>query len=119
MIVDTFSEKIFIDPGWPPENPPPVAGISTYSLKMIKYLKEISKSTRLLWSPNITGGINFLIIAAKVLKKIAPYADIEIIEEHFKQKPEVSGTAKIISRHLELNEEEIKTHTCWWNNRTT
>jgi len=86
-----------------------VTAISTYSLKTIKYLKEISKSTRVLWSPNITVGINFLIIAAKVLKKIAPYADIEIIEEHFKQKPEVSGTAKIISRHLELNEEEIKT----------
>lgn len=60
-------------------------------------------------SPNITLGINFLLIAAKILKNIAPYTDIEIIEEHFKEKPEVSGTAKIIAKELGLTEDAIKT----------
>ncbi len=48
-------------------------------------------------------------IAAKILKNIAPYTDIEIIEEHFKSKPEVSGTAKKIANALELPDESIKT----------
>lgn len=47
-------------------------------------------------------------IAAKVLKNIAPYTDIEIIEEHFKLKPETSGTAKVIAENLEVNQDQIK-----------
>jgi len=50
-----------------------------------------------------------MIIAAKILKNIAPYTDIEIIEEHFKLKPEVSGTAKKIAESLDLPENSIKT----------
>ncbi len=86
-----------------------ITAISSYAQKEIAYLHDLSRDTRVLWSPNITVGINFLIIAAKVLQKIAPYADIEIVEEHFRDKPEVSGTAKIISRHLGLAEQTIKT----------
>jgi 4-hydroxy-tetrahydrodipicolinate reductase len=48
-------------------------------------------------------------LAAKILKKIAPYTDIEIIEEHFKLKPEVSGTAKVIANQLDISLGEIKT----------
>ena len=59
-------------------------------------------------SPNITIGINFLIIAAQILKKIAPYTDIEIVEEHFKQKTEVSGTARLVASALDLPEESVK-----------
>lgn len=58
--------------------------------------------------PNITLGINFLLIAGKILKNIAPDTDIEIIEEHFRTKPEISGTAKVIARELEIGHEEIK-----------
>lgn len=86
-----------------------ITAISAYSPEKIEYLKDLSKDTRVVCSPNITIGINFLIIAAKVLKNIAPYTDIEIIEEHFKTKPEVSGTARRIAEGLELPEESIKT----------
>ena len=37
------------------------------------------------------------------------FGDIEIIEEHFKNKPEISGTAKKIAHTLELPDESIKT----------
>ena len=47
-------------------------------------------------------------LAAKVLKNIAPYTDIEIIEEHFKDKKETSGTAKKIAKELGVSEDEIK-----------
>lgn len=86
-----------------------VSAVSSYSDDKVKYLKQLAGRTKVLWSPNITVGINFLIIAAKILKKIAPYTDIEIIEEHFKRKPEVSGTAKKIAQALDLPEESIKT----------
>lgn len=82
--------------------------ISSYPQEKIDYIQQLSKKTRVLYSPNITIGINFMIIAAKILKNIAPYTDIEIIEEHFKAKPETSGTAKIIAKRLELPESSIK-----------
>lgn len=86
-----------------------ISAISDYSPKKIELLKELSVLTRVLWSPNITVGINFLMLAAKVLKNIAPYTDIEIIEEHFKDKKETSGTAKKIAQALEISESDIKT----------
>lgn len=85
-----------------------ISAVSEYSPAQMAKLKEYAKKTVVLHSPNITIGINFLIIAAKILKKIAPYTDIEIIEEHFKTKPGVSGTAKVIARELDLKSREIK-----------
>ena len=60
------------------------------------------------WSPNITIGVNYLLMASKFMKKIAPNIDIEIIEEHFKGKKEVSGTAKILAKNLDVESTEIK-----------
>jgi 4-hydroxy-tetrahydrodipicolinate reductase len=85
-----------------------ISAISDYSSEKIQFLKKISAFTQVLWSPNITLGINFLMLAAKVLKNIAPYTDIEIIEEHFKDKKETSGTAKKIAQALGIAESEIK-----------
>lgn len=85
-----------------------VSAISHYDDENLIYVKEVAQKTALLWSPNITVGVNFLIIASKVLKQIAPYTDIEIIEEHFKLKPEVSGTAKKIATALEIPHDDIK-----------
>jgi len=86
-----------------------ISAISQYSQTQLDKLKEFAKNTAVLHSPNITLGINFMIIAAKILKNIAPYTDIEIIEEHYRNKPEVSGTAKIIAKELALPDESIKT----------
>lgn len=86
-----------------------ISAISSYKPDKIEYLQLLAKKTRVVWSPNITIGINFLLIAARILKKIAPYTDIEIVEEHFKNKPEVSGTAKIIASTLDIPADSIKT----------
>jgi 4-hydroxy-tetrahydrodipicolinate reductase len=85
-----------------------VTAISRYQEKEKEYLKRLSKKTSVLWSPNITIGINFLMMAAQVLKKIAPECDIEIIEEHFKAKSEVSGTAKVLAKKLAVEDTNIK-----------
>nr|WP_321270026.1 dihydrodipicolinate reductase C-terminal domain-containing protein [uncultured Tolumonas sp.] len=86
-----------------------ISAISAYPNDKLKVLSDISEKVPVLHSPNITLGINFLMIAAKILKNIAPYTDIEIIEEHFKNKPEISGTAKKIAQTLDLPDDSIKT----------
>jgi len=85
-----------------------VTAISSYPNSKIKFLRNLSAHTRVLWSPNITLGINFMILAAKTLKLIAPFTDIEIVEEHFKTKAETSGTAVKIAKALEIAPENIK-----------
>jgi len=84
-----------------------VSAISAYSQTDLDYARSLGQDTRVLCSPNITLGINFLIVAAKLLRKIAPFADVEILEQHFREKPEVSGTARRIAETLEIGGERI------------
>ncbi len=84
-----------------------ISAISHYSPSEITLLKELAKFTTVFWSPNITLGINYLLLASKFLKKIAPWTDIEIVEEHFKQKEGISGTAVKIAEALNLEVESI------------
>lgn len=83
-----------------------VTAISKYTDEQMNKINDASLKTAILASPNITLGINWLLIASKVLKKIIPFADVEIVEEHFRAKSETSGTALKIAEHLniELNE---------------
>lgn len=82
-----------------------VSAISNYNEEDLKSFKELGRHAAVLYSPNITLGVNFLIAASKVLQKIAPYADIEIVEEHFREKKRVSGTALRIAEDLGLNKD--------------
>lgn len=84
-----------------------VSAISAYSESDLEFARSLGKDTRVLCSPNITLGINFLIVAAKLLRRIAPFADVEILEQHFKEKPEISGTARKIAETLEVEGERI------------
>lgn len=80
-----------------------VSAISKYTDSEMNLVVEASKKTAILASPNITLGINWLMIASKVLQKIIPKADIEIVEEHFRDKLETSGTALKLAEHLDLD----------------
>lgn len=79
-----------------------VSAISRYKDTELMKLKKMAGKTAVLYSPNITLGINFLIVASQVLQQIAPDVDIEIIEEHFRSKKEVSGTALRVAQLLGL-----------------
>jgi 4-hydroxy-tetrahydrodipicolinate reductase len=83
-----------------------VSAISKYDRVHLEQLKALGRKTAVLYSPNITLGINFLIEASKVLQRIAPYADIEIIEEHFRDKKGASGTALRIAEDLGLEKRQ-------------
>lgn len=84
-----------------------VTAISNYPPSSIDYLHALGRDIPLLASPNITLGINFLMLAARLLQRIAPFADIEILEQHFREKPEVSGTARKLAETLDLQDEHI------------
>ncbi len=80
-----------------------ISAISHYQQKEIDLLKNLALKSTVFWSPNITLGVNYLLFSAKFLQRIAPGVDIEIIEEHFKQKEGVSGTAVKIAHALDLD----------------
>lgn len=84
-----------------------VSAISGYNEGDLAYIRSLGQSSRVMSSPNITLGINFLILAARLLREIAPNADVAVLEEHFRDKPEVSGTARKIAETLELEDESI------------
>lgn len=80
-----------------------VTAISKYDESELDIIKQASIKSAILYSPNITLGINWLMIASKILKQIIPQADIEVVEEHFRDKKEVSGTALHLASQLGLD----------------
>lgn len=84
-----------------------ISAISNYTEEELQLVELASRKTAVLASPNITLGINWLLVASKILKKIIPNSDIEIVEEHFRSKKGISGTALKIAEHLEI---EPKSH---------
>lgn len=85
---------------------PIVSAISNYEPEDMLVLESFAQTAPVMYSPNITLGINVLMVAAQIMQKITPHADIEIVEEHFRDKPEISGTAKKIARVLNLSDEK-------------
>lgn len=83
-----------------------ISAVSAYLPHHLACLHKASEETAVLYSPNITLGINFIIIAGKILRKLAPHAGVEVVEEHFSDKKEVSGTAIRIAELLGLDPEK-------------
>lgn len=83
-----------------------VSAISKYAEEDFQFLQNVTSKTSVLYSPNITLGINWLMMSSRILKKIVPHADIEVVEEHFRGKKEISGTAMKIAGQLELEPEK-------------
>lgn len=84
-----------------------VTAISAYTSDEHDYLYQLGEQTKVLCSPNITLGINFLMIAATLLRRMAPFADVAIMEQHFRGKPEVSGTALKLADKLDVEHDEV------------
>jgi len=89
-------------------NLPVVTAISHYDTEAQKKLKVLAKVVPVLWSPNMTLGVNFLLRASRILRRIAPWADVEVLEEHFRDKREVSGTAKRLAEAVDFPVDKIK-----------
>jgi len=86
---------------------PFVSAVSHYSPEAKNKLHYASKKIPVIWAPNITVGINFLFLAAKAFRMANPAVDIQISEEHFREKKGVSGTALRLADMLGEPEEDI------------
>ncbi|GAB4396929.1 MAG: hypothetical protein OHK0048_03420 [Rhodoferax sp.] len=84
-----------------------LSAVSAYPSEAQARFEALGQRARVMASPNITLGINFLLLSAKLLRSIAPFADVEIMEQHFRDKPEVSGTAKRIAESLGVTPDRI------------
>jgi len=84
-----------------------ITAISKYPPTTLALLERLGKETVVMSSPNITLGINYLLVASQLLQHIAPFTDIEVIEEHFRDKAERSGTAMRIAATLGLDESKV------------
>lgn len=84
-----------------------VSAISSYPEDVDALFQCLAEQVIVMRSPNITLGINYLLVASRLLQQLAPFTDIEVIEEHFRDKPERSGTAMRIAETLGLDESKV------------
>ena len=83
-----------------------LSAISNYQRDDLAELKKLSRKTAVLYSPNISIGVNLLLLTAMVVRSVIPQADVAILEEHFRQKTDVSGTALRIAKKLKIDPSE-------------
>lgn len=83
-----------------------VSAVSHYEEADFEVLRRASRLTPVLHSPNITLGVNLILVVARMLRRLIPHADIQILEEHFAEKQGRSGTAERIAEMLGLDPDE-------------
>jgi 4-hydroxy-tetrahydrodipicolinate reductase len=83
-----------------------LSAISNYPRDDLAELKRLARKTAVLYSPNISIGVNLLLLTARVVRDVIPQADVAIVEEHFRQKADVSGTALRIAKRLGVDPDE-------------
>ena len=79
---------------------PLVLGTTGFSEDEVKRITEASGSVPIVFSPNMSIGVNLLFdLAGTVARKLGPAYDIEILEAHHKAKKDApSGTAKKLAQ---------------------
>ena len=91
-----------------------VLGTTGLSDTQIKKVEEISKVVPVVFSPNMSVGVNVLFsVLPEIAKRLGPDYSIEIVEAHHKTKKDApSGTAKKLAEILkEATRREIPTHS--------
>jgi 4-hydroxy-tetrahydrodipicolinate reductase len=83
-----------------------VSAVSHYEEADMDVLRRAARLTPVLHSPNITLGVNLILVVARMLRRMIPHADIQILEEHFAEKQGRSGTAERIAQMLGLDPDE-------------
>lgn len=79
-----------------------LSAVSNYERDDLAELKKLARKTAVLYSPNISIGVNLLLLTAMIVRQVIPQADVAILEEHFRQKPDISGTALRIAKKLKV-----------------
>ncbi len=91
-----------------------VLGTTGLNEKQLQKVEEISKVVPVVFSPNMSVGVNVLFsILPELAKKLGPEYNIEIVEAHHRAKKDApSGTAKKLAEVLtETVKKDIPTHS--------
>ncbi len=92
---------------------PLVLGTTGLNEAQLKKVEEISKVVPLVYSPNMSVGVNVLFaVLPEIAKRLGPDYSIEIVEAHHRAKKDApSGTAKKIAQILaDTTKKEIPVH---------
>ena len=90
-----------------------VIGTTGLNAEQIKKIEEVSKVVPIVFSPNMSVGVNVLFaMLPEIVKRLGPDYSIEIVEAHHKAKKDApSGTAKKFGEVLtEATRKEIPIH---------
>lgn len=90
-----------------------VLGTTGLSDNQLRKVEEISKITPIVFSPNMSVGVNVLFtLLPEIARRLGPAYNIEIVEAHHKAKKDApSGTAKKIAEILaDATKREIPIH---------
>jgi 4-hydroxy-tetrahydrodipicolinate reductase len=91
-----------------------VLGTTGLSESQIKKVEDVSKVVPVVFSPNMSIGVNVLFaILPELAKKLGPDYNVEIVEAHHKAKKDApSGTAKKMAQVInEAAGKEVPTHS--------
>ena len=91
-----------------------VLGTTGLNENQIKKVEEISKVVPVVFSPNMSVGVNVLFaILPEIIRRLGPDYSIEIVEAHHKAKKDApSGTAKKMAQILmEAAKREVPVHS--------
>ena len=84
-----------------------LSAISSCGEKVVGYVRSLGVDRPVSCFPDSTVGTSFQILAARLLRSFAPFADVEILEQHVREKPEASGTARKIAENLAIGDDPI------------
>jgi len=90
-----------------------VIGTTGLNEEQLKKVEEVSKVVPIVFSPNMSIGVNILFeMLPEIAKRLGPDYNIEIVEAHHKAKKDApSGTAKKMAQVLaDATKKEIPTH---------
>lgn len=89
-----------------------VIGTTGISEEGVEKIKEVSNTCSIVFSPNMSVGVNLLFKLVGEVAKVLPNYDVEIIETHHNQKKDApSGTALKLAEIIGAHKKEIGIHS--------
>lgn len=84
-----------------------VSAVAQYSPQQLAYLRSLGESSRVMASPHMALGINFLMLASKLMRRLMPQAEIEILEPEGKDRHDSHGAGRKLAESLNLAQSRV------------
>lgn len=89
-----------------------VIGTTGFNNSQIEKIKSFQEKIGIIYAPNLTLGINLLLTITKLISKVWPEADVDIVESHLRDKRDIpSGSAKLLAQAASNRKKKISTNT--------